>query len=294
METERCRILLHVIEEGSLTAAAEKLGYTISGISRMMGALEKEAGFPLLVRSRGGVSPTAECRALLPVMRELVQTAERFDQAAGEFCGMSRGTITIGTSYYAYYRWFARLIADFHKLYPNITIHMIEGTSTELLQAMQEQRADMCIISRRPGAGEWIPLTRDPMLACLPENHPMADASSFPLEAFAEEDFIELYPGKETDNSLMFAAAGVRPKVRYSSSDNYAVYAMVAAGLGIASTNSIFAESFTEGVRYLPVSPPQYVEIGIAVPERERQSPAARRFAAFAAEAARRSRLDEA
>ena len=41
---------------------SEKLGYTASGISRMMAALEEETGFPLLIRSRTGVIPTEECR----------------------------------------------------------------------------------------------------------------------------------------------------------------------------------------------------------------------------------------
>ena len=71
MDTERINALLCTIEEKSLTAAAEKLGYTTSGVSRMMAALEEETGFPLLVRSRTGVVPTEECRQLLPLMQEM-------------------------------------------------------------------------------------------------------------------------------------------------------------------------------------------------------------------------------
>lgn len=56
MDTEKCRALLAVLEAGSLSAAAEKLDYTPSGLSRMMAALEQELGFPLL-------SPLAQRRA---------------------------------------------------------------------------------------------------------------------------------------------------------------------------------------------------------------------------------------
>ena len=42
MDTEKCRALLAVLEAGSLSAAAEKLDYTPSGLSRMMAALEQE------------------------------------------------------------------------------------------------------------------------------------------------------------------------------------------------------------------------------------------------------------
>ena len=51
MDTEKCRALIAALELGSLTAAAESLGYTPSGISRMMAALEDEMGFPLLIRN---------------------------------------------------------------------------------------------------------------------------------------------------------------------------------------------------------------------------------------------------
>ena len=48
MDTEKCRVLLTVLHERSLSAAAEALGYTPSGISRLVDSLERETGFPLL------------------------------------------------------------------------------------------------------------------------------------------------------------------------------------------------------------------------------------------------------
>ena len=50
-----------------------KLGYTVSGVSRMMAALEAESGFPLLLRSRTGVAPTEDCMRMLPTFRELAR-----------------------------------------------------------------------------------------------------------------------------------------------------------------------------------------------------------------------------
>ena len=108
----------------------------------MMAALEEETGFPLLVRSRNGVVPTEECKQLLPLMHELLTVADRYHQLSGELAGLTRGTIRIGTSYYAYYDWFARLIVDFQQTYPGIEVKIIDGTSTELLHAMEEHRAD--------------------------------------------------------------------------------------------------------------------------------------------------------
>ena len=69
MDTEKCRVLLTVLHERSLSAAAEALGYTPSGVSRLVDSLERETGFPLLHRGRGGVSATRACQELLPLMR---------------------------------------------------------------------------------------------------------------------------------------------------------------------------------------------------------------------------------
>lgn len=72
MDTEKINLLLTAISSGSLSAAAEKLDYTPSGISRSVAAMEDEIGFPLLLRSRNGVQPTKECLKLLPSFEELL------------------------------------------------------------------------------------------------------------------------------------------------------------------------------------------------------------------------------
>ena len=51
MDTERWQILLKAIDRGSLRAAAEEMGFTVSGISRSVATLEKELGFSLLYRA---------------------------------------------------------------------------------------------------------------------------------------------------------------------------------------------------------------------------------------------------
>ena len=52
MDTERWQILLKAIDRGSLRAAAEEMGFTVSGISRSVATLEKELGFALLHRAK--------------------------------------------------------------------------------------------------------------------------------------------------------------------------------------------------------------------------------------------------
>lgn len=120
MELDRCRALVCAIETGSLSAAAEALQYTPSGVSRMVAALEEETGVPLLLREHGGVRPTKECERLLPAIRELLHAGEACSQLSAQLRGLDIGTVTVGTAYSAFYSPLARITSDFHARYGGI------------------------------------------------------------------------------------------------------------------------------------------------------------------------------
>ena len=69
MEAVKCEAFLAAAELGSLTATAELLGYTQSGVTRMIGTLEEELGFPLFLRSKKGVQLTENGTLMLPLLR---------------------------------------------------------------------------------------------------------------------------------------------------------------------------------------------------------------------------------
>ena len=60
MDTKKLEVLAAAVEYGSFTRAAENLGYTQSGLTHMMNSLEKDIGFPVLLRGRQGVRLTLD------------------------------------------------------------------------------------------------------------------------------------------------------------------------------------------------------------------------------------------
>ena len=132
MELEKYKALVCAIETGSLSAAAEKLQYTPSGLSRVIAALEQECGFALLLRQHGGVRPTAACEQLLPSIRQLLCSGEACAQTAARIRGLDVGTVVIGTAYSAYYGWLAGVIREFHDRYPGIQVQLRSGYSSQL------------------------------------------------------------------------------------------------------------------------------------------------------------------
>ena len=282
MDTDKCRALLRTIELGSLSAAAEDLGYTPSGISRMMASLEAEVGFPLLVRSRGGITPTPECDAMLASFRSLAAGSDRAMQIADSIRGLETGEVRVGIQYPSYYKPLSELIAAFTARYPGIKVDVLEGMSTDLAEMTDRQELDFCIISKREGEHEWTPLVDDPMVLLVPSDHPLASAGAATVEDIRHEPFIKMFPGQDTDSSQYYDILGLVPDVRFTCHNMYAAYRMVGAGLGITFDNSIFAAEFRPlfggSVREVMLEPEFTVQIGIATPRREVRSPAAARF----------------
>ena len=88
MSIGKYQIFLKTVELGSFTAAARALNFTQSGVSHAIGALEQELGVTLLVRSHGGVTPTADGRALTPYFQEMCATQHRLEQHAADLRGL--------------------------------------------------------------------------------------------------------------------------------------------------------------------------------------------------------------
>ena len=96
MSFQKYLALLKAAELGSISQAAEQLGYTQPAVSRMVADLEAEWQVDLLRRSRNGVEPSSECLRLLPILRAIAADREALDFAISEFHGTQTGLIRVG------------------------------------------------------------------------------------------------------------------------------------------------------------------------------------------------------
>ncbi len=284
MDTEKYKILLKTIETGSLSDAADALGYTPSGVSRAISSLEEESDIILLNRTHSGVTPTKECEELLPAIIKIVRQEEEFNQMASQLKGLEKGEIVIGTAYNNFYPQLSKLIYDFTRKYPDINVSIIEGTSSQLVKMVENNAADFCVVSKRKGQYHWVHILEDELVAWVSKNSPYAQKESFNIKDFEKEPFIDVYTGQETDNSLFFEEKKIKPNVKYRTHDPYSAYAMVEAGLGVTLMNKIWAQSVGDNVVMLPLNQPQLINIGIAMQSEGNASPAAKRFIQFTSE----------
>lgn len=271
-----------VIESGSLTAAADKMGYTLSGISKSMSALERELGFQLLYRGKKGIKPTKECESILPYVSNILKSVENFNQKASAIRGVYEGEIRIGTAYGFFYKWLSGVTAEFHKLHKGVYFKIYNGTSSDFIDQMENHDIDFCIISERKGTHEWYPIGRDSLVALLPVNHKLAKRKRIPIDVFEKEPYISTCPGLDIDSGRFFKKNNIIPDTQFSSMDMQATYAMVDAGMGISITNQINSITGYEGICHRPIYPTENIEIGLAC--ENNLSPACQAFLQFVLE----------
>lgn len=254
-----------VIELGSFTRAADTLGYTQSGISQMIRSLESELSLTLLVRSRTGVQLTPEGEELLPYFQKTVNANRELISKAAELRGLKSGEVRIGTFSSVSTHWLPKLIKEFGLLYPDIRFTLHQGDYTTIPQWIHSGMVDFGFLNPAAASGlKTVPVAQDPLLAVLPEDHPLASLTSVPLSALAAEPFLLIEEGAVSEPLSAFASQGLTPDVRFRIHDDYTILSMVEQGLGI----SILPEMVLERTDYrfvaIPTSPPVLRTISIA------------------------------
>ncbi len=285
MESARCKAFMYAADTGSFTKAAERLNYTPSGVSQLVGALENETGLTLLRRTRKGVTLTPDGEILLPAVREFLEKENRIYELAAEVKGLLVGSVTIAAYSSISTHWLPEVIRDFEQDYPQIEIRLMEGIRQEVTRWLDEKKADIGFLSyQEPMPYEWTPLDYDEMLAVLPKDHLYASKESYPLINCETDSFIMPALGRDDDVVSLFERNGIKLNIHFATLENFATMAMIEKGLGMSVMNNLITEKWNCDIVKIPVDPPSRITLGLAVPSYKQASPAVKRFIKYAVE----------
>lgn len=285
MESARCKAFMYAADTGSFTKAAERLNYTPSGVSQLVGALENETGLTLLRRTRKGVTLTPDGEILLPAVREFLEKENRIYELAAEVKGLLVGSVTIAAYSSISTHWLPEVIRDFEQDYPQIEIRLMEGIRQEVTRWLDEKKADIGFLSyQEPMPYEWTPLDYDEMLAVLPKDHLYASKESYPLINCETDSFIMPALGRDDDVVSLFERNGIKLNIHFATLENFATMAMIEKGLGMSVMNNLITEKRNCDIVKIPVDPPSRITLGLAVPSYKQASPAVKRFIKYAVE----------
>ena len=267
------------VECGSFTRAAGVLNYSQSGISRMIGDLEREWRVTLLERGKSGVRLTSEGTRLLPYAKRVCSEYEKLQAEVDEINGLKSGLIRIGAFSSVATHWLPNIIREFQKEYPGIDYELVLGDYTEIETWIDEGRVD-CGFLRLPARAELesVFLEQDRLLVVLPEGHPLTAREKIPASALCEEPFMLLEKGAKAEVSEIFERSGLTPKVHFTTWDDYAIMSMIESGLGVSILPELILKRTPYKIVARELEIPAYRNIGIAWRKRKVSAPVLERF----------------
>ena len=279
MQTIQYEVLLKVLESGTLTSAAEELGYSQSGLTRMLNSLEAELGFPLLVRDRRGVRLSAEGKLALPHIQALLNEQRRLLQCAAEIKNLNLGLITIGTFNSVSAQWLPGIIKEFTELHPGIRFQLLHGNNDEIVEWVQNNQVDIGF-TRYPTAEDCceVFLYQDPIVGVFSAEAPQVNQTYFSLEELKTLPYIALNEGVDDEITEVLTQSGITLNPAFIESDDHAVIAMVEQGLGTSLMSQMMLRGFDRKIIAVPLAPPRYRQIGMACKDLSLLSAAAADF----------------
>lgn len=280
MSLQKYIALLKTVELGSISQAAEQMGYTQPAISHMIADLEKEWGVELLRRSRAGLEISSACQKLLPILRVIQSDCEELDFTVGEFHGIHTGLVRVGLFTSVADMWLPGLLKSFQQLYPDIEFNLVNiDAYTEIEDWIRRGKVDCGFVSM-PTVNDLNThfLMRDELVAVLPPDHPLADAEEFPIEQLEGATFIQCREKTDFEVSRFLDRIPYTPSVRYEVGGDHTILSMVECGLGISITHSLIANNPRYNVVWKRFDKGQHRDIGIATAKNARLTSATKLF----------------
>jgi DNA-binding transcriptional LysR family regulator len=278
-----------VVEKGSFAAAARELGYTQSGVSQQVAALERIVDCKLLIRHAGGrrpVQPTAAGKALLDHSRALLAQIDRAYEDVNGSMAAPGNTVRVS----AFSSIAVHVLPELLKR-TEARVELVEHRSDEELhEHLDSGAADVAFamlpVPPRYAAEE---LGADSYVAMVPSGSPLAARTQVSVSDLGDVSLLGITrcPHEETVEARLAAAGLARPAFeRYD--DNKLIQSLVGAEHGVAVVPWLTVDHHDPAVRVLPLAlelPPRRIAI---VHQRDRLlPPAVREFRTVAIELCR-------
>jgi DNA-binding transcriptional LysR family regulator len=235
------RCFLATYEHGSLTAAAEELGYAQPSISEQIRSLEKSCGAQLFRRVGRGVVPTTVADTLRPHAERTLAAAEDAQRAMQQVTALETGTIRFGMFGTARLYAGAALVADVLKQHPGLRVELIGQNSNEVQDELRRGRLEAAMIAVPTVNSEGmtvIPVARDELVYVSTD--PERVTSPITPKRLAEAAMVMPETTWRSEDSTriilrqLLHEAGYNPQTRIEVEDIETAVELV--GMGLADT----------------------------------------------------------
>ena len=266
LDLRRLQVHAAVVDTGSVTAAAARLGYTPSSVSQQLSALERETGLVLFEKHGRGIRPT-EAGLVLAEHAATVQRAVTDAELVLDDLREGRtGRVRVMSFTSAGDSLLPAAVAHLRRHQPGLHVATTIGETEQAYTLLRDNQLDLAIVLEPFARGDEpdddlvrVHLLDDPYRAMLPEGHELAGHDTIELTDLAREDWVAAMGGNgfcRDDTVDLCRRAGFSPRFVAHAVEFPAAQAYVAAGIGVGLVPELALGTVHDGVVIRPLRRP--------------------------------------
>ncbi|CNK94354.1 MULTISPECIES: LysR family transcriptional regulator [Yersinia] len=261
IELRHLRYFIAVAEELHFGRAAERLRISQPPLSQQIQILEEQIGARLFARNNRNVSLTQAGELFLKESYQILAQVNTASEKAARLHRGESGELTIGfTSSAPFISTVSKNLRAFRQLHPQVHIKMQEVNTKQQIEPLLDGRLDLGVMrnTRLPDALQYRLLLREPLVAVVHKEHPLAALPSIKYHSLAEQPFV--FFAREVGTALydeiltLLARAGITPYITQEVGEAMTIVGLVSSGLGVSILPASFTRVKVDGVKYLPLA----------------------------------------
>lgn len=284
-------LFTRIVEDGSFTAAAERLDLPKSTLSRTLSRLEAHLGVRLLQRTTRSLHLTDAGRQFYDRVRQSLAELADAERALSDFQTSPRGHLRITMPVELGMRFMGAVLAEFMLCYPDVSIEAdLSGRVVDLVEEGVDLGLrigafnDANLIGRRLGQlnGRFFASPAYLQAHSTPATPEELGQHEFVLFRQPRENLVQIAPATRHQT-----AQAVRLRGRFSANNAHLQMDAVIAGLGMGLLPGFLTDQAVSAGQLVPVLPEARVRMGdlwAMTPSRAHMSSALRAFLDFLAE----------
>jgi LysR family cys regulon transcriptional activator len=246
MKLQQLRYIWEVARHDlNVSATAQSLYTSQPGISKQIRLLEDELGVEVFARSGKHltrVTPAGE--AILEVAGDILRKVESIKQVAQEFSDEKMGSLDLATTHTQARYALPVTINSFMKNYPDVSLHMHQGTPMQIAEMAANGSVDFAIATEAMSHFNdliMMPCYRWNRSVVVPKDHPLAQVAKLTLQDVAQYPIVTYVFGFTGRSKLddAFSREGLEPKVVFTAVDSDVIKTYVRLGLGVGIVASM-------------------------------------------------------
>ena len=249
MKLHQLRYLAAVAQTGlNITAAAEKLHTSQPGVSKQIKLLEDELGFQIFVRDgRNLTRVTPAGQQVIDRAVRILREVQNIKRLSDDLKDEERGSLSIATTHTQARYVLPEVIRQFRERYPEVRLHLHQGTSEQIAEMAALDRIDFAIATGSESLFDGyslLPCYRWHRHVVVPRGHPLAKHKTPTLKQLAAHPIVTYVFGFTGPSSLLeiFAQEGLVPNVVLTARDADVIKTYVRLGLGVGIVASMAVE----------------------------------------------------